>query len=110
MKLLHLKTQEDWRESFHHLPKRGHAFSGFLKTSGFHPRRKSLFPHETNLSCCPGKDPYLSSTRGQTTVEYLMVVGVIVVAMAAIMLSGGLFEALASLFKQISTAIALPAP
>lgn len=51
-----------------------------------------------------------SSTSGQTTVEYLLAIGVIGVAMAAVLLTGGLFEALADLFNQIAGRIALPVP
>ncbi len=55
-------------------------------------------------------DKNLSSISGQTTVEYLLAIGVIAVAMAAVLLTGGLFEALADLFGQIATKIALPVP
>jgi len=48
--------------------------------------------------------------RGQTTVEYLLAIGVIAVAMALVLLSSGLFEALAELFDKMATKIARPYP
>lgn len=52
----------------------------------------------------------LAGNRGQTTVEYLLAIGVVAVAMAAVLSSGVLFEALADLFNQLSDKIALPYP
>jgi Flp pilus assembly pilin Flp len=51
-----------------------------------------------------------SGIRGQTTVEYLLAIGVIAVAMAAVLSSGVLFEALADLYNQLSTKIVRPYP
>jgi Flp pilus assembly pilin Flp len=48
--------------------------------------------------------------KGQTTVEYVLAIGVIAVAMAAVLSSGILFEALADLFDQLARKIALPMP
>ncbi|WP_268746654.1 hypothetical protein [Desulfonatronum thiodismutans] len=42
--------------------------------------------------------------------EYLLAIGVVAVAMAAVLSSGVLFEALADLFSQLSGKIALPSP
>lgn len=47
---------------------------------------------------------------GQTSVEYLLAIGVIAVAMALILLTGGLFEALGEVFTKFSRTLALPYP
>ncbi len=52
----------------------------------------------------------LAGIRGQTTVEYLLAIGVIAVAMAAVLSSGVLFEALADLYNQLSIKIVRPYP
>ena len=54
--------------------------------------------------------PGNKSNSGQVTVEYLLAIGVVAVAMAAVLSSGVLFEALADLFNQLSDKIALPYP
>ncbi len=50
------------------------------------------------------------SQRGQTTVEYMLAIGVIAVAMAAVLMTGGLFEALANLFNELAERVAAPDP
>jgi Flp pilus assembly pilin Flp len=72
---------------------------------------KSLQNNITNLIKLLGR-PHssLDGMRGQTTVEYLLAIGVIAVAMAAVLSSGVLFEALADLYNQLSTKIVRPYP
>lgn len=48
--------------------------------------------------------------QGQATVEYLLVIGVVVVAVAAAFYQRQLFEALALLFKAIADQVARPYP
>lgn len=54
--------------------------------------------------------PFLAGIRGQTTVEYLLAIGVIAVAMAAVLMKGGLFEALAELYTELADKISAPDP
>ena len=52
----------------------------------------------------------LDSQQGQTTVEYMLAIGVIAVIMAAVLMTGGLFEALANLFNELAERVAAPDP
>lgn len=53
---------------------------------------------------------WVANESGQTTVEYLLTIGVVGVAMAAVLLGQELFNALSDLFDQLATLIALPMP
>jgi Flp pilus assembly pilin Flp len=50
------------------------------------------------------------SEQGQATVEYLLVIGVLVVALAAAFCQRQLFEALAYVFNAIAVQVSLPYP
>lgn len=51
-----------------------------------------------------------AAIRGQTTVEYLLAIGVIAVAMAVVLMKGGLFEALAELYTELAIKVSAPDP
>ena len=57
-----------------------------------------------------GSKAVLDSQQGQTTVEYMLAIGVIAVVMAAVLMTGGLFEALANLFNELAERVTAPDP
>ncbi len=92
---------------------RHHLSRGIKKISCLRSSSCPSSPSFSSRSLVPTRLCFLPENKfnsGQATVEYLLAIGVVAVAMAAVLSSGVLFEALADLFSQLSGKIALPSP